>query len=309
MSEIAQSPKPPPADAAGAEPSLRHLVATALRHLLGDEGYQSIQGRNWTLVGVCGPVIGIVADVLQIFGPIASVALIVSASVFAIFLILVVSRTRACRVCAFPCVLALLLVVIFATVVGAQRLAAANEPGARDTGALAAAIPGIADLQTKLVDIAARLGVMERHLGEITDTTQRNSRKVDEVARKIDALPEALAKVLAQASDAEKIALHDEVDRLRQTGDIRDQAIVTFLKDVGETPLSADQYPAQLAKFVERYRSLLAEVEKPKNLPAQFEAERREAAEQIKTGDHDKADALLGSLRTRIAQWRREQQA
>jgi hypothetical protein len=309
MSEPAplQLPDAAPAETTATEASPRDRVGNALRahagdalrHLLGEDGYKSLQGRNWTLIGIVGPVIGIVADIVTVFGRAAFIGLLVSSALFIVFLLGAVLRTRFGRFCAFPCVLTLLLVVVFGFVVGAQRLATANEPDAANRGVLAATVPGIAQLQDTLIKIAAKLDRIEDTTDRIADTAVRTEAKADSIEAKLDRL---------LASETEKVALRTAIERLRQADNIRDRAILTFLNDVGETPLRPGQYPAQLARFAERYQSLLAEAEKPKNLPAQFEAMRQQAAEKIRTGALDEADALLASLQTRMAQWRREQQ-
>jgi tetratricopeptide (TPR) repeat protein len=169
-------------------------------------------------------------------------------------------------------------------------------------------------LDRKLDDALARLDALavlregaERYLAALPDIAFGVAR-IDARTERIEA---AIAQLIARhdASDTETNALCVEVDRLRRSGEVRDQAIVAFLRDVGETPLSPDQYPAQLARFLERYRELLAEVEKPQNLPKQFEAIRQEAAEKIQDGALDSADALLADLREQMAIWRLEQQA
>lgn len=110
-------------------------------------------------------------------------------------------------------------------------------------------------------------------------------------------------------NDAERRALQDEVNRLRSQSHILDRAIITLLQDVGERIGDPSLYPEQLRRAGERYQELLAEAERPRNLPPQFEEVRREAAALIREGRLDEADARLASLRQEMATWRAEQQA
>jgi tetratricopeptide (TPR) repeat protein len=120
--------------------------------------------------------------------------------------------------------------------------------------------------------------------------------------------PQKLVATLA-ANDADRRRLQAQVEQMRADGDILDRAILTLLQDVGERIGDRSQYPDQLRRAGERYQELLAEAERPRNLAPEFEAVRREAAELIREGRLDEADARLASLRQQMASWRAEHQA
>jgi hypothetical protein len=110
-------------------------------------------------------------------------------------------------------------------------------------------------------------------------------------------------------NDADRRRLQAQVDQMRADGDILDRAILTLLQDVGERIGDRSQYPDQLRRAGERYRELLAEAERPRNLPPEFEAVRQEAAALIREGRLNDADARLAGLREDMGRWRAEQQA
>jgi hypothetical protein len=126
------------------------------------------------------------------------------------------------------------------------------------------------------------------------------------VLRRLNDLQELVATLAA--NDADRRRLQAQVDQMRADGDILDRAILTLLQDVGERIGDRSQYPDQLRRAGERYQELLAEAERPRNLPPEFEAVRREAAALIREGRLDEADARLASLRQEMASWRAEQQ-
>jgi hypothetical protein len=139
------------------------------------------------------------------------------------------------------------------------------------------------------------MGRVESTLGAVKDDTSV-----------IRAMVEQLVARQGGASEAERSALLRQIEETRGAHDLTLKAIAGFFRDVGETPLAPADYPRQFAAFAGRYRALLAEAERRTNLPAAFEAERGRAAEAIRAGALDKADAILRALGARLAAWRRE---
>ena len=98
------------------EPSLRQITQSTLVHLLGHNGYASLKARNWTLIGLLAPVLGVVSDVLQVFGAVALTLAIVTGGTFFLLLVAILFRSRYCRHCAFPCVVAFVCLVVIGSV-------------------------------------------------------------------------------------------------------------------------------------------------------------------------------------------------
>lgn len=133
---------------------------------------------------------------------------------------------------------------------------------------------------------------------------------LDRIEDKVDTLTAMVATMMAAhgGGAGDKAALLAEIDQLRTSGALTARAIEGFLKDVGETPLPPDQWPAQLAAFAERFRGLVAELARRTNLPAYLEAERTQALAAAETGDLKAAETILAALTDRLATWRRDQQ-
>jgi tetratricopeptide (TPR) repeat protein len=148
-------------------------------------------------------------------------------------------------------------------------------------------------------EIQARLTFAQsREIARILESNGRIEEAVARIDEKLDRL---------SATEAERRALAAEVAKLRATGEFRDGAIAAFITALGDTPGSPDQYPVQLGVIAARYRDLLADAERPRNLLPPIEAERRAVAELIHHGSLDVADARLAALRTRMAERRRAQ--
>lgn len=128
-------------------------------------------------------------------------------------------------------------------------------------------------------------------------------RGVGEANAKLDQL---LAHVTG--GDANALAMAQmEVRALRAEGAVKDQAIEGFLTAIGATPVSPEQLPALLVQFAQRYQTLLGELQRRNNLPAEFAGERAAAGQALQEGDLDRTAALLAALSARVSEWAREQ--
>ncbi len=125
--------------------------------------------------------------------------------------------------------------------------------------------------------------------------------------RRIDSIQD-LATTMA-ANDTERNRLQAEVNALQANDAIRDLAIVSLLQDIGERIGDRSSYPDQLRRAGERYRTLLAESERPRNLAPEFETIRQQVAVLIRDGLLDDAEKLLSDLSQRMATWREQHQA
>ncbi|PVM81007.1 tetratricopeptide repeat protein [Caulobacter radicis] len=162
----------------------------------------------------------------------------------------------------------------------------------------------------RIEDVLAECEPVWTALRETTDQTiarlGRIEDKVDGVKDDTAEIRRMVSQMLAEAGD--KTALLTEIEALRADNSLTARAIETFLRDVGETALTPDQWPGQLAVFADRHRQLLTELARRTNLPADLELERTRAAEAAKAGDLDTAEAILAALTKRLSAWRREQQ-
>jgi tetratricopeptide (TPR) repeat protein len=164
-----------------------------------------------------------------------------------------------------------------------------------------------------LADAACALGRMEDRLGDwcgriegqlsaVRAGTERIEAKVDDIEAQLRVLIERM-----HPQPGESAALAAEIENLRREADIRDSAIATFLRDAGAVDVRPNRWQAELQRFAQRYRELLAEAERPRNLPTEFERDRLRAAELIRAGDLDGAEALLQRLDSKLERWATEQ--
>ena len=116
-----------------------------LQNLFGEEGAATLKARNWTLTGAVLVALGVVSDLLQIFGEISTWGLSLSVIAAVILGLIVAFHTQWKAACVAPFVSALLFVAMFTAVLFVQRAANAS-----DEGAIAKAIPVASDIQRLL---------------------------------------------------------------------------------------------------------------------------------------------------------------
>lgn len=108
----------------------------------GDDGVDALKARNWTLTGAVLVALGVVSDLLQIFGRISVWGLSVSLLAMAVFGAIVIFRLKWKRHCVAPLVSSILFVVMFTTVLFIQ-----NTANAQEEGVIAKTSPQVAALQ------------------------------------------------------------------------------------------------------------------------------------------------------------------
>lgn len=166
----------------------------------------------------------------------------------------------------------------------------------------------------ELVDLKRLMAALD---GRIAEALLRGVRRLARVEAKLDAVKQdtgVIMQMLDQltvrrgASDAERLALQAEVQRLRAAEELSAQTIAGFFRTIGEQDVKPADAPVFLGRVAKRHRALLAEAERRTNLPAAMEADRARAKDAIADGDLDAAEAILRRLEARLAEPRREQQ-
>jgi tetratricopeptide (TPR) repeat protein len=132
--------------------SARGFIGDFALHILGRDALDDLRGRHWTFIGIVGPTLGFVADICTVFGPVAWWGFVSFLAVFLALAVPIIFHTRYCRLCAFPCIVTLILLASFGVIVGAQKLVAAEA-----TGTLAKEIPAFAGVQQMLKEILGLL--------------------------------------------------------------------------------------------------------------------------------------------------------
>ncbi len=152
----------------------RRLTAGAFFHrILGDDGLKALNARNWTLTGAALVALGVVSDIMQIFGPIAALGLALSAIAVVVFGAIVFLRLKWRKHCVGHFISAVLAAALFTVVLFFQYAAQAE-----DYGAIAKHFPGASKIQRA---IYARFDTLETGQSEINEKLDRLTREFQRV--------------------------------------------------------------------------------------------------------------------------------
>ena len=141
-----------------------------LQQVFGEDGAATLRARNWTLTGAVLVALGVVSDLMQIFGQISAWGLSLSILAAITLGLIVAFYTPWKTACVAPFVSALLFVAMFTVVLFVQRTA-----NAADEGAIAKTVPIASGIQRAFY---LRLVSLERGQAEI-------STRIDQLAEEI----------------------------------------------------------------------------------------------------------------------------
>ncbi len=150
--------------------SRRLAVGRVVEQMIGADGVAALQSRNWTVTGAALVALGVVADLSQIFAPIALIGLLLSLAAAAVFAAVVFLRLKWRDSCIGHTLTAVLAAGLFSVVLLIQQGAEA-----KDQGAIAETVPVVSDIQKA---IYARLGNIEQGQAAI-------SGKIDQLTEEV----------------------------------------------------------------------------------------------------------------------------
>lgn len=209
--------------------------------------------------------LGVIADLIQILGPVVKIGLWVALISAAVFGVIILRRLRFCHLCVVPFLSALWMAVVFGGFTAAQ----ASVPAGEDRGTILAL------------------------LYRIDATTQSTQQTVERTERRIEQMDERFQKYEAL------------LDNLSDEKGVPKAAMLAHLEKLGATPdIDASDIPRFLERFSEEYllvrqRLLTLDIE-----DEQLGAIRREAASALEQGDAQTARQVLRSARETIQRGR-----
>lgn len=108
---------------------LRQSATLILRSIFTEQGFQALQGKKWSLISLVLLVLGVVSDLLQIFGPATGIGFGIALLCCFGFGLAVIFRTRYCAACSYPLLVSFLFAIAFGGLFAAQKLWATDEYG------------------------------------------------------------------------------------------------------------------------------------------------------------------------------------
>lgn len=170
---------------------------------LTPDGFAQLKQQNWTLTGVGLSLLGIVADLLEIFGGVTQLAFIAVLAVSVVLAVLIVFRSRLTVKCAVPMATVLVLVVGLGILLTAQKVLAANN------GLISKHVPVVAQVQQELFE----------KVSAIYSVVERTESKVDELGLSVTGLNDNVANLPKTiASELLKLISDDDLARAREAG-------------------------------------------------------------------------------------------
>ncbi len=152
----------------------RLSFGAVVHHLLGDDGLKALSARNWTLTGAGLVALGVVSDVMQIFGPVAALGLVLSVVAAAIFGAIVFLRLKWQKNCVGHFISAVLAAVLFSVVLFIQHAAQAG-----DYGAIAKTFPGASKIQQAIYSKIEGLETGQEEINEKLDALSAEFRRAN----------------------------------------------------------------------------------------------------------------------------------
>ena len=152
--------------------SRRLAAGRVFEEMIGAEGLAALEKRNWTVTGAGLVALGVVADLSQIFAPIALIGLLLSLTAAAVFGAIVFMRLKWRDSCIGHTLTAILTAGLFSIVLLFQQGAKAN-----DRGAIAAAAPAISVIQqaiyVRLSNIEKEQAAISGRIDQLTDEVRQ----------------------------------------------------------------------------------------------------------------------------------------
>ena len=152
----------------------RLQTGAVLQQVFGEDGAATLKARNWTLTGAVLVALGVVSDLMQIFGQISAWGLSLSILAAIILGLIVAFYTPWKKACVAPFVSALLFVAMFTAVLFVQRTANAS-----DEGAIAKVVPIASDIQRafylRLVSLEQGQADISTRIDELAEEIKRQS--------------------------------------------------------------------------------------------------------------------------------------
>lgn len=172
-----------PSEASGSKPENTQRVAKtrvtrrlaaggAFERMLGADGVAALKSRNWTITGAGLVALGVVADLSQIFAPIALIGLLLSLAAAVVFAVVVFLRMKWRDTCIGHTITAILTAGLFGVVLLIQQSA-----DAEDTGAFAELFPAASQLQNTIhanvLGIAKKQGEIDAKIDQLADEVRQ----------------------------------------------------------------------------------------------------------------------------------------
>ena len=146
----------------------RLAIGDAIERTIGPDGVATLKNRNWTATGAGLVALGVVADISQIFGPIALVGFVLSLFAAGVFATVVFLRLKWRDSCIGHTFSALLTAALFGVVLFLQHAARAGEHGV-----IVENFPGAAKIQIaiyeKIVGIQEKQGEINTKIDQLTE--------------------------------------------------------------------------------------------------------------------------------------------
>lgn len=151
----------------------RRLAAGgAFERMIGPDGVAALKSRNWTITGAGLVALGVVADLSQIFAPIALIGLLLSLAAAVVFAAIVFLRMKWRDTCIGHTITAILTAGLFGVVLLFQQSA-----DAEDTGAFAELFPAASQLQNTIhanvLGIAKKQGEIDAKIDQLADEVRQ----------------------------------------------------------------------------------------------------------------------------------------
>lgn len=184
---------------------IKRLFNQLILQIYGPEAATAINKRSITGVALLAPVLGLAADIGQIFGNFAYFIFLISTALFAVSFLAVILRTRMSERWAFPSVILAIFASVFGIFVGGQALANLTQPESRpgtEQGVSSLILPGVSELQTLTRELLAKLTAVET--------------KITTVDTKVDALPKEIADAAAMRDEQRRRVEIEEAEAKRR---------------------------------------------------------------------------------------------
>lgn len=252
-----------------------------LDRLLGPDGRRVLERTRWRWLTAPTFVLGLVSDVMQIFGKLALYFFWLALAASLVLALVILTRSASRARCVQPCATALIALAVFGAVLGLQKLNASE--GAEEIGTAAVLVPGVAELQEALRPILERLHIIEGGIEEIKEDTGR--------------LLEGQEELLAQNRRL--------IELLEQEKGIPHAALINHLIRLGaDERIEQAAVPAFLERFADEFVKLREQLMRQGNADPSIGAAREEALAFLETGDLEGARRLFRTTRERIREQR-----